>query len=156
MTRYCLPCRKETGVELVDYGVTERGIAYELLRCPEGHHEPRMLPLDPLPPPEDLERRRIYAMGAAVGFAAGVQREGTKLAQVVKVALALLTPRGEKPNPTRLSLLLGGRSRRTGQRLLRGDYPGERTGSYAPILEYFARMGRSEVSGEEKYDTLYQ
>ncbi len=156
MTRYCLPCQKETGVELVDYGVTERGIAYELLRCPEGHHQPRMLPLDPPPSPEDLERRRIYVMGVATGFAAGVQREGTKLAQVVKVAMALLTPRGEKPNPTRLSLLLGGRSRRTGQRLLRGDYPGERTRSYAPVLEYFASLGRPESPGEADRDTLSQ
>ena len=140
----------------MDYGVTERGIAYELLRCPERHHQPRMLPLDPPPSPDDLERRRIYVMGVATGFAAGVQREGTKLAQVVKVAMALLTPRGEKPNPTRLSLLLGGRSRRTGQRLLRGDYPGERTGSYAPVLEYFASLGRPESPGEADRDTLSQ
>ena len=153
MTRYCLPCRKETGVELVGYGVSERGVVYEALRCTEGHHQPRMLPLDPPPPLEDLERRRIYAMGAAVGFAAGVEREGTKLAQAVRVALALMTPRGEKPNPTRLSLLLGGRSRRTGQRLLRGDYPGGRTGSYAPVLQYFAHMGRPEASGEPNHDT---
>ena len=68
MRRYCLPCQKETGVELVDYGVTERGIAYELLRCPEGHHQPRMLPLDPPPSPEDLERRRIYVMGGGHGL----------------------------------------------------------------------------------------
>ena len=88
-----------------------------------------------------------------MGFAAGVQREGTKLAQVVKVALALLTPRGEKPNSTRLRILLGGRSRRTGQRLLRGDYPGERTGSYAPVLDYFASLGRPEASGEPNHDT---
>ena len=51
MMRYCLPCRKETGVELVGYGVTERGIAYELLHCPGGHHQPRTLPLDPPPAP---------------------------------------------------------------------------------------------------------
>ncbi len=129
------------------YGVTERGIAYEVLRCPGGHHQPRTLPLDPPPPREDLDGRRIYAMGAAVGFAAGVQREGTKLAQAVTAALALLTPRGEKPKIGLLSLLLGGRSRRTGQRLLRGDYPGERTGSYAPVLDYFASLGSPESPG---------
>ncbi len=160
MMRRCLACQGERHLERVGYGVTggekRGGVVYEVLRCPDGHRQPRTLPLDPPPPPEDLERRRIYVMGVATGFAAGVQREGTKLAQAVTAALALMTPRGEKPKIGLLSLLLGGRSRRTGQRLLRGDYPGERTGSYAPVLQYFAHMGRPESPGEANHDTLSQ
>ncbi len=44
-----------------------------------GTTSPGRCPLTRPPPREDLDGRRIYAMGAAVGFAAGVQREGTKL-----------------------------------------------------------------------------
>ena len=60
--------------------------------CPAGHRVSRTLPLDP--PPDDLEGRRTYAMGAAAGYAAGVAREGEKLARAFRALHSLGAPPG--------------------------------------------------------------
>ena len=74
MNGYCLGCRAEMPLVLVGYALSGKGVVLGAYACPAGHRVSRTLPLDP--PPDDLEGRRTYAMGAAVGYAAGVAREG--------------------------------------------------------------------------------
>ena len=79
MNGYCLGCRAEMPLVLVGYALSGKGVVLGAYVCPAGHRVSRTLPLDP--PPDDLEGRRTYAMGAAAGYAAGVAREGGKLAR---------------------------------------------------------------------------
>ena len=133
MNGYCFGCRSEAPLAAVGYSVTSRGVVTERRRCPRGHVTPQTIHLDPPPPPDDLARARDYAMGAAVGYAAGRRVEARKLAQAIKTLKGLGTPLGE------LRLMLG-KDKRSLRRLLTGEYPGRGSGTYALAEDYWAGL----------------
>ena len=133
MNGYCLGCRAEMPLVLVGYALSGKGVVLGAYACPAGHRVSRTLPLDP--PPDDLEGRRTYAMGAAAGYAAGVAREGGKLARAFRALHSLGAPPGE------LRIMLGA-SRRTVRRMLSGEHPGPGTGSYAAAADHLAALDR--------------
>ncbi len=130
----CLPCQKEVPMRLADYGLHANGSVYELLICPVGHRNPRAVALDPPPPAEDLDLTRVYVMGAAAGFAAGVQREGKRVSRVMR-SLHLVGV-----NPAAMRMMLG-RSGESIRQMVTGQYPRERQGTYAPAAAYISELG---------------
>ena len=123
---YCVSCRGRVTAEVVDFAMYKTGGVYELLVCPVGHRIRRAVALEGVP--EDLAMRRVYMMGAAAGFGAGVHREGQKFARAIQILQRLGTTRGT------LRMMLGV-SRRTLGRILRGEYPGHRQANLSLVVD---------------------
>lgn len=143
--RRCLPCKRLRPLTVQAYRIYPHGPVYAVMVCPDGHRLPRALPLDPPPPAEDLDRARLYVMGAAAGFALGVQREGRRLGEAVRV-LSVLGIR-----PAQLRLMLGA-SRRTISRMIKGQYPTRGSGTYGRAADYLSELGMGSTELDDSRD----
>ena len=130
----CMNCRGRVETEVLDYGMKTVGLAYVVGVCPAGHRTTNVVPLEPPPGAERLEDTRTYVMGACAGFAAGQMAEGKKLAAAVRV----LRECGISPATLSLSL---GMSRESVRRMLAGEYPIPRRGTYERAAGWVFELG---------------